>query len=315
MPELTVIGGINVDFVVKVPQFPAPGESAVGSEFFQTFGGKGANQAVAASRLGQFPVRMIGAVGNDEIGKQAIANLQDQSVDVELVERIDNATTGVALIFVNAAAENCISVVVGANGRLGDQIIDQISNSHFEPGNFFLASLESPIAVVKKIFEKAKSNGATTLLNPAPANKKLMDSELLELCDFLTPNETELAILSGVPLQSSEITAESKATILKAGEVLRERGAKDVIVTLGDQGCFHCGEIGAVSCPSIDAVDTTAAGDTFNGALTVALMEGKPLSSALAFANNAAALSAMTAGAQPSLPTRSQIEAFLSSKR
>lgn len=303
--KLVVIGGINVDFVANVPHFPHPGESVVGSDYFRAFGGKGANQAVAAARLGDFQVAMVGAVGDDDVGRQALSNLENEQIDCQWVQTISQSHTGVALIFVNDQGENCISVVVGANGILDLNWIAKVDSTDWFSDSIFLASLESPNSVVTELFKKARDAGSTTILNPAPANKESLDCGLFELTDIVTPNEGELAYLTGT---NTEEISDSEQSLLQATQELKKFGPKTVIVTLGSKGCF-VNDLEQFWVPSIpvDAVDSTAAGDTFNGALACGLIEGKSLREAIEFANLAAAKSVTKIGAQPSLPQRSEL--------
>lgn len=298
-PAILVLGSVNVDLVLRAPRLPRPGETVLGGEFFQAAGGKGANQAVAAVRAGA-SVAFLAAVGNDEHGRQSLAACLREGIDCRYVRTIDEAATGTALILVDHAGENMIGVASGANLLLSPADVDAIPDEVFARLDLFLTNLETPLATVVRGIERARSAGARTLLNPAPATREVAVRRILELVDVITPNQSEAAMLSG---------AESPE---KAAEFLLTQGARNVIVTLGAEGCLVAGETTArIAGIPVNAVDATAAGDAFNGALAVAFAEGLPLQEAAAWANRAAALSVGKAGAQPSLPRREEIDAAL----
>lgn len=296
--HIVVVGSINMDLVVRAPRHPEPGETILGSSF-QTFpGGKGANQAVAAARLGG-KVKMIGRVGTDSFGDSLLATLQNDQVDTTHVRRSADLASGVALITVNEQGQNTIVVVPGANGALSPQdIID--SRGAFIGASVVLLQLEIPIETVKTAAELARQEGVGVILNPAPARQ--LTKNLLSNVDFLIPNESELALLTG--LQAVSIAAES----------LRSIGTRRLVVTLGSQGVLVIDEDGhyQLGAHLVPVVDTTAAGDAFVGAFAVALTEHRPTREAAAWGNAAGALAVTCAGAQPSLPTRAQLQAFLS---
>jgi len=290
---IAVFGSLNMDFVVRVEKLPAPGETVLGSEFVTLPGGKGANQAYAAARLGA-KVRMIGAVGKDVFGAQLKQNLASVGVDVSLVAEHDFEPTGVALISVDAQGQNCIVVAPGANGA-----VPVLDSSAFRDVRVALFQLETPLASVEGALAAARAQGAITILDPAPAQP--LSPSLLKLVDILTPNETEAAQLTGLQ-PSSDIET-----------IARRLGVATVILKLGANGCFVYREGAGRHYPGfcIEAVDTTAAGDTFNGALGFALADGQPFDQAIRFANAAAAISVTRAGAQASAPSREEVDTFL----
>ncbi|PTX92302.1 ribokinase [Opitutus sp. ER46] len=300
--RIAVIGSSNTDMILKLPRIPRPGETLLGGEYLSAAGGKGANQAVAAARLGG-AVSFIARVGADVLGEQAIAGFQHEGIDVQHVQRDAACASGVALIFVDAQGENCIGVAGGANGRLS---ADDIARAHATIAGSAVAllQLETPLATVQAAAETAATAGATVILNPAPAQE--LPDALLRHISVLTPNEHEAALLSGLPVTDAASAATAAARLLA-------KGPKAVVITLGALGAYVHTASGGQLVPSfpVQAVDTTAAGDTFNGALAVALAEGRPLAEAVRFGNAAAALSVTRFGAQPSVPTRREVEAFL----
>jgi ribokinase len=297
--HIVVVGSINMDLVVRAPRHPEPGETILGSSF-QTFpGGKGANQAVAAARLGG-AVRMIGRVGTDSFGDSLLATLQKDRIDTSFVRRSADTASGVALITVNEQGQNTIVVVPGANGKLSPQDIRD-SREAFVGASVVLLQLEIPIETVKTAAEIAREEGAGVILNPAPAQQ--LSSNLLSKVDFLIPNESELGLLTG--MQAVSIAADS----------LRSIGTRRLVVTLGSQGVLVIDEDGhhKLDAHTVPVVDTTAAGDAFVGAFAVALTEHRSTREAAVWGNAAGALAVTAAGAQPSLPDRPQLEDFLAS--
>lgn len=293
MRKICVIGSLNMDLVVKVDAMPKGGQTIIGSNFKEVPGGKGANQAVAMARLGG-KVSMIGKVGNDGFGQTMINALKSDNVDTKYISLADCAT-GVALITVDKNAENSIVVAPGANYEVDktdiDENLEAIQNS-----DIVVTQLETPIETIKYALKKSKELNKYTILNPAPAVK--LEDELIANVDLLTPNETELEILSGVEIECEE-------DILKAAKVMIDKGVKELIVTLGSKGSLYINKERSMFKKSykVEAVDTTAAGDSYTGALTVAFSKGENIEEAMDFASKVGALSVMKEGAQSSLPT------------
>ncbi|RPI91076.1 MAG: ribokinase [Planctomycetaceae bacterium] len=307
---VAVLGSVNTDLVIRNVRLPVAGETILGGEFYRALGGKGANQAVAAARAARVPVAFVAALGDDTLGREALEALRRENLDLRCVQMIRGQASGVALILVDHAGQNLISVASGANSRLCSQHFDQISDAELGGMRVFLASLETPVATVAHGLARARRAGLTTILNPAPANCEILAGELLKTVDVLTPNESEIAILAGAePLPFDGDTSRIERWALE----LQERGCGAVVVTLGAEGCLVVADtITRVAAHRVEAVDATAAGDAFSGALAAALAEGLPLLDGVRFASAAAALSVTRRGAQPSLPARSEIEDFLS---
>jgi len=308
-PAIVVVGSLNMDFVVGVRELPAPGETVLGSNFQMFPGGKGANQAVAAARLGgqSVGVRMIGRVGYDIFADHLKASLAAAGVDVTAVHATKTQATGVALISVDRAGQNSIVVALGANGELAAADVEAM-RPVFRGARLALFQLETPLDTVAGALALARQEGLTTILDPAPAQP--LSATLLAEVDILTPNESEaLGLLGRPPARVSPTEA------IEVAEALRRMGPKTVIVKLGDQGCLaHDGATPAhVAGFAVEVRDTTAAGDTFNAALAVSLAEGASIAHALPFANAAAAISVTRAGAQASAPSRREVDAFLES--
>ncbi|HET9320168.1 MAG TPA: ribokinase [Bryobacteraceae bacterium] len=306
-PAIVVVGSLNMDFVVRVEHLPAPGETVLGRNFQMFPGGKGANQAVAAAKLGgnSVDVRMIGRVGYDVFADHLKASLSAAGVDVAAVHATRSQSTGVALISVDRAGQNSIVVASGANHELAAADVEAM-RPVFRAARLALFQLETPLDTVAAALGLAREEGLTTILDPAPAQP--LTAGLLERVDILTPNETEaLGLLGRAPARVTPAEA------VELAEALRRMGPKIVIVKLGDQGCFaHAGLTqGHFSGFPVEVKDTTAAGDTFNAALAVALAEGAPLDHALRFANAAAAISVTRPGAQASAPSRREVDTFL----
>lgn len=300
--HIVVVGSLNMDLVVRMPQIPKPGETLLGGVFKNFPGGKGANQAVAAARLGAH-VSMIGCVGDDAFGKELRAGLENDGVDTTHVLIHPEAATGVALIQVDTQGHNSIAVASGANFRLTGSDVEKAMQTI---GRFdaLVMPLETQLETVYTAAKIASGRGAIVILNPAPA--QVLTRELLELVDVLLPNEHEIALMTGVPVHSV-------ADVSLAVSELLQLGAKKVIVTMGAHGAvlFEEGRELRIPACRVQAVDTTAAGDCFVGALAVGLCEGKSLLAAGEFANAAAALSVTCEGAQPSLPFRDDFEQFI----
>ncbi|HEY3369267.1 MAG TPA: ribokinase [Prolixibacteraceae bacterium] len=296
--KILIVGSSNTDMVIKTLNFPAPGETILGGRFLMNAGGKGANQAVAAARLGGL-VTFIGKIGDDIFGKQAVQQLKDEGINVDFVSIDPENPSGVALITVDRRGENSIVVAPGSNGTLSaadfDKAIDLLAESEF-----VLMQLEIPIPTVEHIAQLASLAHKKVILNPAPGAK--LSDELLNKLYLITPNETEAELLTGI-----KVTDEPSA--LRAATFLHEKGVEIVIITMGSAGAFLLanGKHEMISAPRVEAIDTTAAGDTFNGALVVALSEGQTIQEAIAFANEAAAISVTRIGAQSSVPFRKEI--------
>ena len=309
-PAIVVVGSLNMDFVVRVEHLPAPGETVLGRNFQMFPGGKGANQAVAAAKLGgnSVDVRMIGRVGYDVFADHMKASLSAAGVDVAAVHATRSQATGVALISVDRAGQNSIVVASGANHELAAADVEAM-RPVFRGARLALFQLETPLDTVAAALALAREEGLTTILDPAPAQP--LGAGLLERVDILTPNETEaLGLLGRAPARVTPAEA------VELAEALRRMGPKTVIVKLGDQGCFAHAGLTRGHYPGfpVEVKDTTAAGDTFNAALAVALAEGAPIEHALRFANAAAAISVTRPGAQASAPSRREVDAFLEAR-
>jgi len=297
-----------MDFVAEVPHLPAPGETLSGRAFHTLPGGKGANQANAAGRLArpEHRVRMIGRVGVDSLGDQLKASLATSGVDVSGVMGTRGVPTGVALIWVEPGGQNSIVVIAGANGQVSSADVESMLRQ-FEGSAVALFQLETPLGAVEAGLRAARAAGARTILDPAPA--RLLEREILGQVDLLTPNETEACILLGLPPKRLDPAAAPDL----AETLVTNLGVGAVVLKLGDAGCYYLGPEGQIQAPgfAVQAVDATAAGDTFNAALAVALTEGQPMQQALRFANAAAAISVTRLGAQASAPSRPEVEDFL----
>lgn len=296
--DIVVVGSINMDLVANVKKIPKKGETCLGLGFSQIPGGKGANQAVAAARLGA-NVEMIGRLGDDAIGDTLFETLVENRVGVKNVTRTEQETSGMAIITVEETGENNIVVIPGANAKLIEKDIDLAMDAIIS-SKAVIAQLETPLSTVRYALEKAKSLQKLTILNPAPA--AYLEDDIIRNTDILTPNETELELLSGMEINNEE-------DIIQAGKKMIQRGVKKLIVTLGDKGCMYIDEKGHKSYPAfkVKAVDTTAAGDSFTAALAVALCEGKEMDDIILFATKVGALTVTKPGAQQSLPYRSEI--------
>lgn len=305
-PAVTVVGSLNMDFVVTVDHLPAPGETVLGRDFQMIPGGKGANQACAAGRLGApgIAARMIGRVGYDLFADHLKASLAAAGVDVSGVHATRSAPTGVALIWVDRRGQNSIVVASGANLALGANDVEPMRAAFRESG-LALFQLETPLPAVRAALSLARREGALTILDPAPA--QALAPELLAQVDLLTPNESEACILLGRPV--TQVALEEAPDLARA---LLAVGVGAVALKLGDRGCFYADRQRAHHAPGflVEARDTTAAGDTFNGALAVGLAEGRSIEEALRFANAAAAISVTRLGAQASIPTRAEVDNF-----
>ncbi|UAY76868.1 ribokinase [Pasteurella canis] len=303
MKKLTVLGSVNADHVISVQHFAKPGETLTGSNYHIAYGGKGANQAVAAARLGA-NIDFIACIGDDDIGQAMKKAFAQDGMNTDAVVEIKNKMTGIAMIQVSASGENSIVISAGANAYLNEDIVDTFADKIIQ-ADVLLMQLETPLSAVISAAKLAKSSHTQVILNPAPA--QALPDELLTLLDMITPNETETEILTGV-----KVVDEQSAQ--QAAQVFHQKGIKTVLITLGSKGVYVSQQgqtSGIVAGFRVEAKDTTAAGDTFNGALMTALLEDKPLAEAIRFAHAAAAISVTRQGAQPSIPTREETLNFL----
>jgi ribokinase len=300
---VVVVGSLNADLVVRTPRFPAPGETTTGTAFAVYPGGKGANQAVAAARLGA-RVAMVGRVGRDDHGRLLRKSLTAAGVDAETVIDDADAATGVAVITIDAGGQNQIVLAPGANGRLHPDDVERC-RSLLESSAVVLLQWEVPPETVEAAARIARRAGVAVVLDPAPARQEALT--LLPLASFVTPNETELRVLAGAP--PGPTTPQDAAGMARA---LLDLGARCVIAKLGPAGAIAVSRDGEWVWPghAVPAVDTTAAGDAWNGAFAVALADGRALQDAGAFASAAAAISVTRPGAQPSMATRDEVERF-----
>ena len=300
--KIVIVGSLNMDLVIRAQRLPRPGETLAGETFATVPGGKGANQAVAAARLGG-SVAMIGCVGADAYGDQLRAALLTEGVDCQALTSIDGLPTGIASIVVDAASQNAIVIVAGANGQLTPASIER-HDALLAAADIVICQLEVPTATVHRTLARAHELGKTVILNPAPAAGPL-PVEWYPLIDYLIPNESEAQALTGVAVESIAIAEQAAAMMLAAG-------VGGVIITLGERGTLHATAQGFehVPAPVVRAVDTTAAGDTFVGGFAAALASGHDESAAIRFGQLAAALSVTRAGAQPSIPTYDEVKEF-----
>lgn len=300
--KIVIIGSSNTDMIIKTSRIPKPGETILGGDFSIAPGGKGANQAVSAARAGGNVV-FIARVGDDMFGRQSVEGFAADSINTENIITDKNAPSGVALIFVDSKGENSIAVASGANANLLPSDI-AFSKDVIQSAEIVLMQLEIPIETVRAVVEIAAENKSKVILNPAPARP--LNDEILRDITIITPNETEAELLTGIKV-SNERGAE------KAAGILLSKGIENVIITLGARGVYAAGSgfNGIVPAFSVNAEDTTAAGDVFNGVLATALAEKMPLIDAVKFSNAAAALSVTKLGAQTSAPYRAEIETFL----
>ncbi|MDB8791323.1 ribokinase [Romboutsia sp. 1001216sp1] len=300
MKNICVIGSLNMDLVVNVEKMPKAGQTLLGSNFKEVPGGKGANQAVAMARLNG-NVTMIGKVGNDSFGETLVNSLKKDNVNTDYIQ-VEKGPSGVALITVDKNAQNSIVVAPGANYKLTkediDKNIDAIKNS-----DIVVVQLETPLETIKYALKKAKELGKYTILNPAPA--VVLEDEIIENVDLLTPNETELEIISGKSISNED-------DINECAQIMINKGVKELIVTLGSKGSLYINKETSMfkKAYKVEAIDTTAAGDSYTGALAVAISIGKDMEYAMDFASKVGALSVMKEGAQSSLPTLIEVENF-----
>lgn len=298
MKTIVVVGSLNMDLVVRAPRHPQPGETLIGGDF-QTFpGGKGANQAVAAARLGA-QVRMIGRVGGDAFGEALLQTVRQDGVDTTFIRRDEQAASGVALITLDAAGQNTIVVAPGANMRVTPQDIEE-AEAAFAGADLLLMQLECPLEAVQAAAQMAHRHGLQVVLNPAPARP--LPAALLAQTDYLLPNQSELRLL-----------ADGEADVNRAAARLMAEGVRNLVVTLGEEGALLVTAENQEHLPAfrVPVMDTVAAGDAFAGAFCVALAEGKPLHEAVLWGNAAGAIAVTRPGAQPSMPNREELTQFL----
>jgi ribokinase len=302
MKKIVVIGSSNTDMIIKIDRIPARGETVIGGRFSTAPGGKGANQAVAAARAGG-DVAFVARVGNDMFGQEALAGFINEGIDVTYVTTDTEAPSGIACIIVDENGENSIAVASGANANLSPGDI-ACAHDSITSADILIMQLEIPIETVVAAAKIAHGNGVKVILNPAPA--QALSEDILKTVSILTPNESETELLTGISIQTEDDAR-------NATEVLLGRGVETVLVTLGANGVIVAtgDQFDKIPAFKVNPVDTTAAGDVFNGALAVALAEGKELAGAVMFANAAAAISVTRLGAQPSAPTRREVDEFL----
>lgn len=300
--DILVIGSFMMDLVVKSPRAPENGETIIGISFSKFPGGKGANQAVAASRLGA-NVTMVGKVGADPFGEEALETLKNERINIQYMLKDPDNSTGVGFVTVEANGNNRIIVVPGANLQYSKHDLVKIKDL-IRKAKIIILQLEMDIDMIEQAVAYAYEYDVPVILNPAPARE--LSDQLLSKVTYLTPNETEAEILTGVKIFNNE-------DAIKAGKILLEKGVKNVVITLGEKGAIIVNSLGAthVSGYQVNAVDTVAAGDSFNGALAVGLIKGMELKEVVKFANAVGALTVTKHGAIPSLPTSKDVENFL----
>lgn len=298
--NIVVIGSLNMDWVIPVNHTPVEGETILADGYTEVPGGKGANQACAAGKL-KGNVSMLGLVGDDEIGDKLINNLKLVNVDVSRIEKSENINSGLALINVNSKGNNSIVVLPGANGKCDIKYIEK-NIDIIEKSDIVLLQMEIPVETVEYVIAVSKNLKKQVILNPAPAPDSLSD-EVLRNIDILTPNETELEKISGKSVKTVEDAVEASKSLLS-------RGVKNIIATLGEKGALlvNKDEVKEFKALKVEAVDTTAAGDSFNGAIAVYLSEGHTINEAIEFANKVSSIAVTRKGAQTSIPERSEIE-------
>lgn len=297
--RIVVIGSCNTDMVINTERLPRPGETIIGGSFFMNAGGKGANQAVAAARLGG-NICFVAKVGNDHFGSHAIEQYKAEGIDVQQISIDSEQPSGVALIMVDGKGENCIAVASGANALLSPQEINR-AEEVIDNGDIVLMQLETPLETVEYAASMAHGKGKKVILNPAPALS--LPETLLKNLYMIIANETEAEFISGIRITDME-------SVCRAADIISDKGVKNVVITLGSKGAFikENGAYHKVPALKVKAVDATAAGDTFCGALCVALAEEKGILEAVDFANRCAAITVTRMGAQSSLPYRSEVD-------
>ena len=302
MKKLCVLGSVNADHVIRVPYFPKAGETLKGGNYHIAYGGKGANQAVAAARVRDtslVDVDFIACIGADDIGRAMKQAFVQDGINPEHIVEVADKMTGIAMIQVADSGENSIVISAGANAKLDESVVAQ-HQATIESADCLLVQLETPLQAVEKALKIAKTHHTQVILNPAPAQP--LSDEILANIDMITPNETETALLTGVQVVDEQ-------TAQQAANVFHQKGIQTVLITLGAKGAFLSengnGEI--IAGFKVIPVDTTAAGDTFNGALAIALLEGKSMRDAVMFAHKASFISVTRMGAQSSIPTRLEL--------
>ena len=299
--KVVIVGSLNMDLVTRAPRLPRAGETLAGQSFVTVPGGKGANQAVAAARLGA-SVAMIGCVGDDAYGEQLRAALLAEGVDCQAVTPVSGESTGVALIVVDDSSQNAIVIVAVGNGHVTASVVDSF-DALLCQAEVIICQLEVPLDTVGHVLKRGHELGKTVILNPAPASGPL-PAQWFAWIDYLIPNESEATALTGLPVDSTA-SADAAAT------ALLDAGVSKVIVTLGEQGALFASRSRSehFPAPKVEPIDTTAAGDTFVGGFAAALADGKSESDAIRFGQVAAALSVTRSGAQPSIPTFAEVQA------
>lgn len=303
--RICVVGSANIDLIFRTPRLPVPGETFAGRSLQQCMGGKGANQAVVAARLGA-ETTFIARVGSDGFAAEAIDAYKAEDIDTSFVLRSNDQPTGTAAILVDDDAENCIIVVAGANAELQANDV-RAASLVIERSDVVLCQLETPVEAAIEAFKLARAANVLTMLTPAPAER--VTDELLALCDVCIPNKTEIAAITG-------LAVESEADAIRASEALRQRGVRQVALTMGGDGILTLDNGGSSRIPAtnVKAVDTTGAGDAFTGALAVSLADGMPLANAAQRASIVAAISVTRAGTQTSFPSLCEVNQFTSQK-
>lgn len=299
--KVVIVGSLNMDLVTRAPRLPRAGETLAGQSFVTVPGGKGANQAVAAARLGT-SVAMVGCVGDDAYGEQLRTALLAEGIDCQAVTPVSGESTGVALIVVDDSSQNAIVIVAGGNGHVTASVVDSF-DALLSGAEVIICQLEVPLDTVGHVLKRGHELGKTVILNPAPASGPL-PAEWFAWIDYLIPNESEATALTGLPVDSTASADAAASALLKAG-------VSKVIVTLGEQGALFASASRSehFPAPKVQPVDTTAAGDTFVGGFAAALADGKSESDAIRFGQVAAALSVTRSGAQPSIPTFAEVQA------
>jgi ribokinase len=309
MPRVVVLGSSGYDLTIRLPRLPRPGETLLGGDLLRGPGGKGANAAIAARRAGA-EVTFLTAFGDDDFGRLLVEHDRAEGLDLRFAKSVPGSSNQVALILVGGDGSNLIAVAPGASACLAPEEIDALPVDAFPAGGVLLACLEVPIPTVSRGLARAKAAGMATILNPAPADPAILDGDLLRYVDYLTPNQEEAAVLSG-------LTASTVEQAIEAARALRNRGGCGLILTMGERGCLVLGREGGqnlVPAPAVEVVDTVGAGDAFNGVLAVALAEGRPLLDAAVFASAAGSLAVTRPGAQGALATRPEIDRLLATE-